>query len=94
MNFGSVRSVVAATLVLGVLLSTQVEAESFIYYEDEMGRSANPIHELSMSDVRLNELIHGSLWAPNYADQPQPVLVKEAKLSESGRELEIELDVA
>ena len=80
-----------AVLALGALVVSPAMAETFIYYEDEMGLSANPIHELSMSDVRLNELVHASLWAPNYADQPQPVLVKEAQLDDSGRVLTITL---
>jgi peptide/nickel transport system substrate-binding protein len=89
------RSRIAATacafLAVGTLVSSNAAAETFIYYEDEMGLSANPIHELSMSDVRLNELIHASLWAPNYADQPQEVLVQDAQLDESGRVLTITL---
>jgi len=80
---------VSALLLLG--LAANATAETFIYYEDEMGLSANPVHELSMSDVRLNELIHGSLWSPNYADQPQMMLVKDAKLDESGTNLTITL---
>jgi peptide/nickel transport system substrate-binding protein len=69
-------------------------AQTFIYYEDEMALSANPIHELSMSDVRLDELIHVALWAPNYADQPEAVLAQEATLDESGRVLTITLKEA
>jgi len=86
------RSLAAAAVFAAlVALSASAIGETFIYYEDEMALSANPIHEDTMSDVRLNELIHASLWAPNYADQPQPVLVKSAELDETGRMLTITL---
>ena len=65
--------------------------DTFIFYEDEMSLSANPVHERSMSDVRLNELIHVSLFAPDYADQPHPALAREATLDESGRVLTVSL---
>ena len=83
------RAATALLIAAGLFAAASATGETFIYYEDEMGLSANPIHELSMSDVRLNELIHASLWAPNYADQPQPMLVKDAKLDDAGRELTI-----
>ena len=81
----------AALIALGAVASASAGSNTFIFYEDEMALSANPVHELSMADVRLNELIHASLWAPNYADQPQPMLVKEATLDETGRVLTITL---
>lgn len=81
-----------ATLLFMGALAVPASASTFIFYEDEMGLSSNPIHERSMSDVRLNELVHISLWAPNYADQPQPVLAKEATLDDSGRILTISLN--
>ena len=86
----SLAAAAALLILMGVAATTAI-GETFIYYEDEMGLSANPIHELSMADVRLTELIHASLWAPNYADQPQPMLVKEAVLDETGRVLTITL---
>ena len=82
---------VAAVLAALFVAATSATGETFIYYEDEMGLSSNPIHEDTMADVRLNELVHGALYAPNYADQPQPMLVKEAVLDESGRELTLTL---
>jgi peptide/nickel transport system substrate-binding protein len=85
------RLLAIAAASVAALASGTAGAETFIYYEDEMALSANPIHELSMSDVRLNELIHASLWAPNYADQPQMMLVKQAELDESGTMLDITL---
>ena len=81
-----------ALLFVGAFASTsQAGSDTFIFYEDEMGLSANPVHERSMSDVRLNELIHVALYAPNYADQPQPVLAESAELDDSGRVLTIKL---
>lgn len=85
------RFFVTAGLLASLGLAVSAVGESFIYYEKEMGRSANPIHELSMADVRLNELLHASLWAPNYADQPQMLLAQDAKLDESGTSVEITL---
>ncbi|MEE2829522.1 MAG: ABC transporter substrate-binding protein [Myxococcota bacterium] len=90
------RALPTTFLALGIALLCTVTAqfavgETFIYYEDEMAISSNPIHERSMSEVRLNELIHIALWAPNYADQPQPMLVQEATLASSGREMTIKL---
>ena len=81
---------VGLALVLGSVVQTAI-GETFIYYEDEMAISGNPIHERSMPEVRLNELIHVALWAPNYADQPEMMLVQSADLSESGRELTLKL---
>jgi len=90
-----IRGLFVAALAVVALASMPAgdasASDTFIYYEDEMGLSSNPIHELSMADVRLNELVHSSLWAPNYADQPQAVLVKDAVLDESGRQLTITL---
>jgi peptide/nickel transport system substrate-binding protein len=81
-----------AVLLLGAIApSAHAGSDTFIFYEDEMGLSANPVHERSMSDVRLNELIHVALYAPNYADQPQPVLAESAELDDSGRVLTIKL---
>ncbi len=65
--------------------------DTFIFYEDEMGLSANPVHERSMSDVRLNELLHIALFAPNYADQPVGMLAESWELDETGRALTISL---
>jgi len=82
------RTPAAALVSLSVLLLAVAAAnagDTFIYYEDEMSLSSNPIHELSMSDVRLNELVHGALYAPNYADQPNAMMVKSAELDETGR---------
>ena len=64
---------------------------TLIVYEDTLALSANPVHERSMADVRLNELLHLALYAPNYADQPMPVLARSAELDGSGRILTITL---
>jgi peptide/nickel transport system substrate-binding protein len=77
------------TLLIGI--SAASAGDTFIYYEDEMSLSSNPVHELSMADVRLNELVHGALYAPNYADQPNAMMVKAAELDETGRILTITL---
>ena len=82
--------VAAMALIWGAVAGPAI-GETFIYYEDEMAISANPIHERSMPEVRLNELIHVALWAPNYADQPEPMLVKTAELAQSGREMTMTL---
>jgi peptide/nickel transport system substrate-binding protein len=81
-------------LFLGLSAAPAMAGDTFIYYEKEMAVSANPIHERSMSDVRLNELLHVSLYAPNYADQPQAVLVQEASLDDTGRMLTLKLKEA
>lgn len=81
----------AALMMLGATALPAMAGDTFIFYEDEMGLSSNPVHERSMADVRLNELVHASLWAPNYADQPAPVLAKDATLDDSGRVLTITL---
>ena len=91
MKRGSLAAAAVLLTLFGSFVASSAIGETFIYYEDEMALSANPIHELSMADVRLNELIHASLWAPNYADQPQEMLVKDAELDETGRELTITL---
>ena len=81
----------ASLLILSSSGLAEARPKAFIYYEDEMGLSANPLHELSMSDTRLTELIGLPLYAPNYADQPQPVLVKEATLDSTGNTLSLTL---
>ena len=63
----------------------------FIYYEREMALSANPVHVRSMADVRLQELLHLPLFAPNYADQPRPVLARAWELDATGRRFTVEL---
>lgn len=85
---------ITSTVLTALAAAVAFAGDTFIYYEDEMGLSANPIHELSMADVRLTELIHAPLYRPNYAEQPEAVLVKTAALDESGRTLTLTLNDA
>lgn len=60
-------------------------------YETDMAESAAPVHVRSGADLRLQSIIGLPLYAPNYADQPAPVLAASAELDGRGRVLTIEL---
>jgi len=65
-------------LGLVVLLVTAPGAEalssSFEFSEDELAYTLNPLHESSMAETRLNELLYESLWGPGYEGTAEPRL--------------------
>lgn len=58
-----------------------VVAASFEYAEDELPFTLNPIHESTMAETRLNELLYEGLWGPGYDGTPQPRLAEAYELS-------------
>lgn len=60
-------------------------------YETDMAESASPVHVRSGADLRMQAIIGLPLYAPNYADQPSPVLAASQELDATGRVLTIEL---
>tara|TARA_Y100001968_G_scaffold329030_1_gene377462 strand:+ start:146 stop:1696 length:1551 start_codon:yes stop_codon:yes gene_type:complete len=64
-----------------ILVLQSVQAEDFEYSEDELAYSLNPLHESSMAETRLNELLFESLWGPGYEDSAEPRLADAYELS-------------
>ncbi len=80
---GQLRELALGAVALGMLLAApqQVLAENFEFSEDELAYTLNPIHESSMSETRLNELLFESLWGPGYEGTPEPRLADAYELS-------------
>ena len=53
---------------------SEARAQKFEYAEDELPFTLNPLHESSMAESRLNELLYESLWGPGYDGRPEPGL--------------------
>jgi peptide/nickel transport system substrate-binding protein len=66
--------VVITTLLALASSPVLVGAESFEYSEDELAYTLNPLHESSMAETRVNELLFESLWGPGYEGTPEPRL--------------------
>lgn len=58
-----------------------VSASSFEYAEDELPFTLNPLHESTMAETRINELLYEGLWGPGYDGTPQPRLAEAYELS-------------
>ncbi len=56
-------------------------ADGFEYAEDELAFTLNPLHESSMAETRLNELLFESLWGPGYDGSPEPRIADAYELS-------------
>ena len=54
--------------LVGVLVTLPglAGADGFEYAEDELPFSLNPLHETTMAETRLAELLFESLWGPGY----------------------------
>lgn len=61
-------------VALALSVAGHAGAGGFEYAEDELAYSLNPLHELSMAETRLNELLFESLWGPGYDGYPEPRL--------------------
>jgi len=77
------RCLVLCVLGLGTftLVPGQSLGESFEFSEDELAYTLNPIHESSMAETRINELLFESLWGPGYEGAPEPRLADAYELS-------------
>ena len=81
-------------LVLAALLAlpaVQGLAEGFEYAEDELAFTLNPLHESSMAETRLNELLFESLWGPGYDGSAEPRLADAYELSPDRKTLTVYL---
>jgi peptide/nickel transport system substrate-binding protein len=54
----------------------------FEYSEDELAYTLNPLHESSMAETRLNELLFESLWGPGYEGTAEPRLADAYEMSD------------
>lgn len=81
----------AALPVLAALVALPGEglAEGFEYAEDELAFTLNPLHESSMAETRLNELLFESLWGPGYDGSPEPRLADAFELSPDRKTLTV-----
>ena len=89
MAFISRSATLLALVALTVSASGHAEAESFEFAEDELAYSLNPLHELSMGETRLNELLFESLWGPGYDGYPAPRLADAYEQSEDKTEMQV-----
>lgn len=71
------------------LVPTLVGAQTFEYAEDELAFSLNPLHESSMAETRLNELLFEGLWGPSYDGGASPRLADGYELSEDQLSLKV-----
>ncbi len=78
-----------ALLVAAVSVSSHAGAEGFEFAEDELAYSLNPLHELSMGETRLNELLFESLWGPGYDGYPAPRLADAYDQSQDKLEMQV-----
>ena len=86
-TFRFATSLAVAGLLLS--LSGHADAEGFEFAEDELAYSLNPLHELSMAETRLNELLFESLWGPGYDGYPEPRLADAYDLSQDKTQMQI-----
>jgi peptide/nickel transport system substrate-binding protein len=63
----------------------------FEYAEDELAYSLNPLHESSMAETRLNELLFESLWGPGYDGAPEPRIADAYELATDRRSMTVYL---
>jgi peptide/nickel transport system substrate-binding protein len=85
-------STAACVLLAGIAFASPGSAdEPFEYAEDELAFTLNPLHESSMAETRLNELIFESLWGPGYDGAPEPRLADAYEVSEDKKAITIYL---
>ena len=76
-------SAAAAVLFTAVVFSSAVASDDpFEYAEDELAFTLNPLHESSMAETRLNELLFEPLWGPAYDGAPEPRLADAYEIDE------------
>lgn len=76
------RTAVRLTVLLAAgVAGVAVGGSGFEYAEDELAFTLNPLHESSMAETRLNELLFEGLWGPGYDGQPEPRLAEGYELS-------------
>jgi len=68
-------------LGLCLLLPATVAAQAFEYAEDELPFTLNPLHESSMAETRIGELLFEPLWGLGYDGAPEPRLADAYELS-------------
>jgi peptide/nickel transport system substrate-binding protein len=81
----------ALALIALLALPVQGLAEGFEYAEDELAFTLNPLHESSMAETRLNELLFESMWGPGYDGTPEPRLADAYELSPDRKTLTVYL---
>jgi peptide/nickel transport system substrate-binding protein len=81
----------ALLVLLGTLAfaSPGAAEDPFEYAEDELAFSLNPLHESSMAETRLNELLFEPLWGPGYDGSPEPRLADAYEVSEDKKAITI-----
>jgi peptide/nickel transport system substrate-binding protein len=83
-------SAAAAVLFTAVVFSSAVAADDpFEYAEDELAFTLNPLHESSMAETRLNELLFEPLWGPAYDGAPEPRLADAYEVDEDRKGMTI-----
>lgn len=88
----TVRNALAGVCAsLLAVMAGHAGAEGFEFAEDELAYSLNPLHELSMAETRLNELLFESLWGPGYDGYPEPRLAEAYELSDDKLEMTVYL---
>ena len=84
------RTVITGLFVaLALSVTGHAGAGGFEYAEDELAYSLNPLHELSMAETRLNELLFESLWGPGYDGYPEPRLADAFEQSQDKRSMTV-----
>ncbi len=85
------RSWRVATVLAALLLlpGEAIAADGFEYAEDELAFTLNPLHESSMAETRVNELLYEGLWGPGYDGSPQPRLADGYEQSADKRSITV-----
>ena len=83
--------VLLVALLASALAGPGQASEPFEYAEDELAFSLNPLHESSMAETRLNELLFESLWGPGYDGSPEPRLADAYELAPDRRSMTVYL---
>ncbi|MEE2828706.1 MAG: ABC transporter substrate-binding protein, partial [Myxococcota bacterium] len=83
------RSTTLLLLLALALVPGRGQAEGFEYAEDELPFSLNPLHESTMAETRINELLFEGLWAPGYDGTPVSRLADGYDLSPDRRSMTI-----
>ncbi|MCP4867526.1 MAG: ABC transporter substrate-binding protein [Proteobacteria bacterium] len=81
----------AIVLIAFVVLPAAGMADGFEYAEDELAFTLNPLHESSMAETRLNELLFESLWGPGYDGSPEPRLADAYELAPDRKSMTVYL---
>ncbi len=78
-----------ASLLL--LLPAVVGAASFKYLEDEIAFTVNPLHESTMAETRVDELLFEGLYGPAANEVPEPRLAETGELVAGGKAMVVTL---